>query len=153
MNDVVALPRKQVKGLYRAVVGFLAATLLLGGPLLWMAVQQEHTNDHQAATDDRLEALIRSEQRDDEEEDALACVRGYAGREDIRNMAEKTYRRNAETLIAFVEPDAATEEAYRHQVDADVVEIRAELPDPDCDLEAARAVLDRAGRNTIRSGR
>lgn len=95
--------------------------------------QQVDTNE--------LHKLIRSEQFDDREEDALACVRAYAGREDSRDMAEKTYRRNAETLISFFQPDLAIEQRYRSQVENDVAEIRAELPDPDCDLAQSKTVI------------
>ena len=74
--------------------------------------------------------------RDDQARD---CVAAWAGREDTRDMAEKTYRRNAETLTGLAtNADPARIAHYHEQVERDVDEIRATLPNPSCDLDAAR---------------
>jgi len=73
---------------------------------------------------------------------AQTCVNGWEGREQTRDMNEKTYRRNAETLLSFASgSDPARLAAYRAQVERDVVEIRATLPNPSCDLDAAKRRL------------
>ncbi len=143
MSDHVTLPRKQVKDLYRAVVGFLAATLLLGSPLLWMAVQQERTNNHQAATDRRLETLIRSEAAEDRVEDAEQCVTSWEVRGQIRASDRTHSVESAEALIEVVNPDDPDIVAlYRAVLDHRLQEAGRQVGDPDCDLAAARAVID-----------
>jgi hypothetical protein len=71
---------------------------------------------------------------------AELCVASWAAREDTRDMAEAAYRRNAQTLIGLASGDnPEVVEEYKRQVETDVVEIRAVLPDPTCDLQAAQA--------------
>lgn len=139
----MTLPRSQVKGLYWAVVGFFVAVVLLAAPLLWLSVENAAINRHQTETDQRLEALIEAEEREGRVEGAVACVGAHEAREYIRDMAEATYRRNAETLLGFASSaDPRRVQAYADQVELDVAEIRSELPAPDCDLAAAQAVID-----------
>lgn len=74
---------------------------------------------------------------------ARDCVAAWEDRGHIRDMAEKGYRRNAETLIAIAtnaDPDLIA--SYRDLVERDVDEIRVTLPNPACDLDAA---LNRVG--------
>ncbi len=88
---------------------------------------------------DQQQEIIDRQDRDAELDEARRCVAAWEGREDSRNMSEKTYRRNAETLVALstsASPDRIA--AYEQQVERDVAEIRAELPNPDCDLRLAR---------------
>jgi hypothetical protein len=108
--------------------------------IVWQLADQNVEQDRTIA---ELHNLIQSEAHEDVVEDADACIRAYAGREDSRDMAEKTYRRNAETLTGFAtSADPERIQAYAAQVERDVAEIRAELPDPDCDLDDARVVME-----------
>lgn len=89
--------------------------------------------------------------------DARFCVTAWEGREDNRDMAEKVYRTNAETLITLSQsrpdpPDAELIERYRRQVDQDVQDIRAELPNPDCDVRRAERLLEANGQALRRHG-
>lgn len=89
---------------------------------------------------DETRDLAESNQREVELRADEQCVSAWAAREDIRDMAEGSYRRIAQTLIdVFDEPES---DLYRRLIERDVAEIRAFLPDPECDLEAARRRLD-----------
>lgn len=73
---------------------------------------------------------------------AQACVAAWERVEGIRDMGEATYRRNARTLIALstnADPDKVA--AYKAQVERDVLEIRAKVADPICDLTTAKRRL------------
>lgn len=92
---------------------------------------------------DDLHQVIESEAREDRAEAAEACVRAWEGRVDIRDQAEAVYRRNARTLLDLADnPDSPRVAAYREQVELDIDEIRAELPDPECSVGHARRILE-----------
>ena len=91
-----------------------------------------------------MQQIIHQQAADNVYDEAIRCVRSYSAREDIRDMAEKVYRRNADTLLSFgTDPNDPDALRYRELVETDVDEIRATLEDPECDLgEAQRQVLD-----------
>jgi hypothetical protein len=108
-----------------ALVGIFVSILLLGGATVYGFY--------------KIERVVAARDHDLAVADAKRCVAAWDGREDARDMAEKGYRRNAETLVALSQ--SATPEriaAYKAQVELDVAEIRATLPDPSCSLTDAR---------------
>ena len=110
--------------------GLLAAVVILGG-LMSLGFSQV-----------RMQQIIDRQDHDAEIALARSCVASYASRQDARDMAEVGYRRNAETLVALAtSADPARIAAYQEQVERDVDEIRATLPNPDCDLEDAKNLL------------
>lgn len=82
-------------------------------------------------------------------DDAEACVTAWDVSEAIRDAIEGGYRRNAETLLGLAAGTATTpeeiavRELYAQAVERDVQFIRSTIPDPTCDLEAARRVIDK----------
>jgi hypothetical protein len=90
----------------------------------------------------RQQHLDDQQQADRRHEEAILCVRSWAAREDIRDMAEKVYRRNAETLLSLATEETPNVIRYRELIEGDVLEIRATLADPECDLEAAEQRLE-----------
>jgi len=119
---------------------WLILWLVLQGCAMSFGLWQGHEND------DDLHALIRAEQHEDLVEEAQRCVTAWTAREDVRDGDEQTYRRNAETLISLATTTSPERIAqYRELVEADVKEIRAQLPNPDCDLAAANRFLTREG--------
>lgn len=92
-------------------------------------------------TANRAEVTARDFSEDVELDAAQRCVTSWTARRDMRDMAETSYRRNAETLLSFAR-DSDRAAAYRAQVERDVVEIRSALPNPECDLEAAQRRLE-----------
>jgi hypothetical protein len=70
---------------------------------------------------------------------AQQCVAAWTVRAQSRDMAEKVYRTNASTLIELAGGANPQRLAlYRVKVERDVKVIRATLPDPACDLAAAK---------------
>jgi hypothetical protein len=126
-------------------IGITIPFLVVGGVAsVGVALAQDAGQDAQeasAAANRAVDALERQVKLSD----AQRCVDAWAAREDVRDGDETTYRRNADTLASF-STDARRVAQYRAQVEADVIEIRAQLPDPDCDREAAVHLLDDAGR-------
>ncbi len=121
---------------HRRVVLYVALGLLVS----FIVGRQEQSIDD-------LHQVIESEAREDRVEAAEACVSAWEGRADIRDQAEAGYRRNARTLLDLADnPDNPRAAAYRDQVELDVDEIRAELPDPECSLGHARRVLEKENR-------
>lgn len=114
---------------------FRAWIVLFTTVMLWAGLTAMHSAVQANRAVDAVEA-------DAEHDEAVRCVAAWEGRENSRDMAEKTYRRNAETLAGFAR-DPTLIAAYQEQVEQDVAEIRATLPDPDCDLAAARDRLNR----------
>lgn len=103
---------------------------------LWVGYR---TDDRQRAADRRDTARVELDQ-------AADCIEAWRDQEATRDMGERVYRRNAETLIAVAaaeDPNRPEVLAYRRMVERDVAEIRAELPDPECDLSAARERVER----------
>jgi isopentenyl diphosphate isomerase/L-lactate dehydrogenase-like FMN-dependent dehydrogenase len=105
-------------------------------------------------TDVNQRASDRREAREDVIEEADRCVNAWEVRESARDAVERAANAGAraagEALIAVVAPDgdAAVVEAYRQQIEqqtaVEVGAARAEIPDPECDREAALATLERA---------
>lgn len=112
----------------------MAAYVLIVVVMAFGLWRVETTANRAEETADRLDA-------ETELNDAQRCVNAWEGREDTRDMAEAGYRRNAETLLSFA-GDSPRAQEYREQVERDVVEIRAALPDPECSLEAAERRLE-----------
>jgi len=119
---------------------WLVFWLVLQGLAMSYGLWQGHENDED------LHALIRAEQHEDTVEEAQRCVTAWSVREDVRDGDEQTYRSNAETLISLATTTSPERIAqYRELVERDVKEIRAQLPNPDCDLDAANRLLAREG--------
>lgn len=95
--------------------------------------------------------LVVDERAEDRIEEAQQCVTSWTAREDIRDAVERGTRGGArvgaESIIGVAtDPDpeqvAQFRELIDHNADAEVAAARSEIPDPDCDLEAARRRLD-----------
>lgn len=69
------------------------------------------------------------------------CVTGWMVREDIRSAIDKAIRAGAEALITIAGAEPQVVDAYRAQIEDRIAAAIAEIPDPDCDLDAARRRL------------
>lgn len=123
--------------LRRGVLWLVALTVALGAIFIVDSCQDDDTNDRQDSTDehlaetdaelertaDRLAELVEAEARDDEVEEASACVRShvvYAGLSDIlTQIGEASDSISADETAAMI----------------------AVYPEPTCDMAAAQAVL------------
>jgi hypothetical protein len=125
---------------YRLSLWVVAFTIAV----VWALGVGYQTDQHQKAAD-------RREAREDRVEEAQACVRSWDVREEIRDAVERGTRGGAavgaRALIAVAE-DATQERIAQYlrfideQADAEVLAARAEITDPECDLVAARQLLD-----------
>jgi len=72
------------------------------------------------------------------------CLAAWQTREDIRDAVEKATTAGAEALIAIA-PDAPPDQvaAYRAAVAQQAQTARDEIPNPECNLAAAKARLGR----------
>jgi len=124
-------------GATKRTVFWLALWLVLQGLAVSYGLWLSRANDqHQRE-------LVRAELAEDKVEEAQRCVNVWRGRVDIRDMAEAVYRTNAETLVSLAtSTDPERINQYLELVELDVAAIRAELPDPDCDLQDAQQILD-----------
>jgi hypothetical protein len=72
------------------------------------------------------------------------CVNTWTVRQDIRGAIERATRAGGEALIAVVGSDTTPDviAAFRAQLAAQAEAATTEIPDPECDLDAARERLE-----------
>jgi len=94
----------------------------------------------------RMQQIVDKQERETDLRIATQCVASHERIEQIRTSDETAYRRQNQTLIELVEQfsddptDVVT--AIRAAGERDVAEIRAAVDDPDCDLEAAKKLVE-----------
>jgi hypothetical protein len=92
----------------------------------------------QNASDGRDRLEREAQTRADE-----GCVSAWAVRQDIRNGITAATLAGGEAIIAVAtDVDAAQLAAFREQLDTQAAVAAAEIPDPECDLEAAERRLN-----------
>jgi hypothetical protein len=111
-----------------------ALVVAVGAAGLWRV--ETTANEAQAAAD--------AVARESDLRTAQTCITSYEVRDQIRDGIEKATRAGSEALIAVVhDADPQTVELFRQTVLEQVTAARATILDPDCDLAAARRVIDR----------
>lgn len=135
-GDQVKVSRQSVEQLIKGIGALVAMVVAFGLVFAWDSWQdgrkdarQDATDQHLVETDDRLEAtadaleaFVAAEAREDEIEQAQACIQShvrFAGLQELlRRIGERT-----------------------DMTDEEVASILDGWPPPSCDLKAAQAVL------------
>lgn len=129
--ETVHVERRQLRGIYRAVLAVLVLVLVVVGPVAVSQVTQQHTNDRLKAQNAQLEAqaarldrVIARNAEADRADVAQACVNQHAGQRRFRAFMEQVRQ-----VVQVTDPDGFDR-------------LLAEYPTPTCDLDAARAELE-----------
>lgn len=137
-SGTVEVPRRSIEQLYAGVRWLVLMAVAFGLVFTYDACQdvrkddrQDAVDEHLAATDgalertsQRLEDLAAAEAREDEEEDAGACVRSHVVYGVLTDLLSRLGEASADLS------------------DAEVSDLIATYPPPTCDRATAQAVLD-----------
>lgn len=133
-----------IAALVRRYSGWLGAVAIVGGV---GAVGAGQVRSQQII--DQQRELIERVERDEEVAVARACVNAWEGRGYVRDMGEEATRRASQAstraLIRYAGARPAPEDVARfaqiaaEEAETEVAAVRATLPDPECDLDAARS--------------
>lgn len=116
----------------------LAVYVALVALAVWGLLRQQYTVDE-------LHELVAREAAEDDVEEAVRCIGSWEVRGEIRRSDEEHGRAAGEALIDVVQPeDPAVVEEYRARLAERLQDASATIDDPDCDLEAAEALVERS---------
>lgn len=152
----VAVPRSALRSLRLSVGLVLALAVVAGVPLAVSEVRQHGYNAHLADTDEELAAtteeledLVAREAREEDLEEAAACVGQHERYDAFLTLAEDLTRAGASVAIGvglvLLEGDEADKAAADGLVDQllppAVQPLIDSYPPPDCDVDAARRLI------------
>lgn len=146
----VAVPRTALVELRTLIIGVVVGALVLGGAGIYFAVSQEGTNEHLGETDRVLVEFIQAELAEEERESAGFCrdahVR-YGLFEDLAaGLTAAGGRVGAQAHVNLLgAPAGMTHEDIEAEIGRllpdEIAPLLERYPPPECDLEAAEAVL------------
>jgi hypothetical protein len=164
-GSAVAVPRRALRELRGLATGVVVGGLVAIGAFVWFAIEQGRTNHDLHATQRQLAAVVAGEAREEELEQADACVNAHvfvvALQQLVREVAEAGAVVGTDTHLQLTGGD-------QHDLDEAHALIEQLLPpaiepilqryavEPSCDLEEAQQMLADATdteRGNARGGR